>query len=226
LVSVLREKKVCLGVDPFLSPIAMIVTQDFALGGFFSKTIVLGRENLPLKGALVLAPTHRSRWDGIMLTMAAGRRITQRDCRFMVTRSEMKGIQGWFLNRLGCFAIDQDRPSLVSLRYSVDLLVAQQQLVVFPEGRISRNTKPKKLEQGLIRIVQLAYKRGIEINILPIGLGYSDIIPKLGGKAAICFSEPLKISSLGKKAANDFNLILSERMHAAEEAALYAVGRK
>ena len=203
----------------------MVVTQDFALKRFFSKTIVLGKENLPLKGALVLAPTHRSRWDGLMLTMAAGRRVTKRDCRFMVTRSEMKGIQGWFLNRLGCFAIDQDHPSLVSLRYSIDLLITGQQLVVFPEGRISRNSKPRKLEQGLVRIVQLAYKKGIEINILPIGLGYSDVNPKPGGLAAICFSEPLKISSFGKQAAIDFNLTLSEKMRSAEKTALSAVGR-
>tara|TARA_Y100001968_G_scaffold332764_1_gene392155 strand:- start:6842 stop:7456 length:615 start_codon:yes stop_codon:yes gene_type:complete len=203
----------------------MVVTQDLALGQFFSKTIVLGKEFLPLKGPVVLAPTHRSRWDGLMLTMAAGRRVTNRDCRFMVTRSEMKGIQGWFLNRLGCFAIDQERPSLVSLRYSVDLLISGQQLVVFPEGRISRNTKPKKLKQGLVRIVQLAHKKGIEIDVLPIGLGYSDVVPKPGGLAAICFSEPLRISDFGKKAAIDFNLRLSESMHVAEEAALDAVGR-
>ena len=221
-----REKKVCLGVDPLLSPIAMIVTQDLVLKNFFQKTIVLGTEHLPLKGPLVLAPTHRSRWDGLLLTMAAGRRITSRDSRFMVTRSEMKGIQGWFLNRLGCFPIDQNRPSLVSLRYSVDLLISGQQLVVFPEGRISRNSKPNKLEQGLVRLVQLAHKRGVEINVIPIGLGYSEVIPRLGGLAAICFSEPMKISNLGKKAAIDFNIALCEKMHAAEEEALAAVGRK
>ena len=49
-----------------------------------------------------------------MLTMAAGRRITNRDCRYMVTRSEMQGLQGWFLNRLGCFPIDQGTPSIIN----------------------------------------------------------------------------------------------------------------
>ena len=85
----------------------MFATQDFALNNFFRRRIVIGRENLPLNGSVVLAPTHRSRWDALMLTMAAGRRITKRDCRYMVTRSEMRGLQGWFLNRLGCFPIDQ-----------------------------------------------------------------------------------------------------------------------
>ncbi len=221
-----REKKVCLGIDPFLSSLAMGVTQDIALKYFFSSCIVLGGENLPLKGALVLAPTHRSRWDALMLTMAAGRRITNRDCRFMVTRSEMKGIQGWFLNRLGCFSIDQTRPSLISLRYSVDLLLNKEQLVVFPEGRISRIGNTKKLKQGLPRLAQLAYQKGIEVNVLPVGLAYSSVVPKPCGLAAICFSEPLKIKSIGKNAAHEFNSELQKRMHAAEEASLKAVGRK
>ena len=221
-----REKKVCLGVDPLLSPLAMVVTQDIALKCFFRKRIVLGGGNLPLRGALILAPTHRSRWDALMLTMAAGRRVTNRDCRFMVTRSEMKGLQGWFLNRLGCFSIDQKRPSLISLRYSVDLLVNEQQLVVFPSGRISRSGKTRKLKPGLTRLAQLAFRKGIEVNVLPIGLAYSEEIPQPCGVAAICFSQPLKISNIGKKAAGEFNEELSKRMQAAEEAALMAVGRE
>ena len=82
-----REKKICLGVDPFWSQLAMFATQDFALNNFFRRKIVIGGENLPLSGSVVLAPPHRSRWDALMLTMAAGRRITNRDCRYIVTRS-------------------------------------------------------------------------------------------------------------------------------------------
>ena len=101
----------------------MVTTQDMVLNNYFRERIVLGIKNLPLGGAVLLAPTHRARWDGLMLTMAAGRRITGRDCRFMVTRTEMKGVQGWFLERLGCFPVDQLRPSLKSLRFAIDLMV-------------------------------------------------------------------------------------------------------
>ena len=203
----------------------MFATQDFALNNFFKRRIVIGREFLPLSGAVVLAPTHRSRWDALMLTMAAGRRITNRDCRYMVTRSEMKGLQGWFLNRVGCFPIDQGRPSLISLRYAVDLLIARQQLVVFPEGKINRFGEPISLKKGLIRLAQLASKNGLEVNVVPVGLGYSEVIPKLCGSAAICFSKPITIAQLGKDASYDFNIELSKRMYAAEKAALLAVGR-
>ena len=167
----------------------MLATQDIALRSFFKKRIVIGQEYLPLNGPLVLAPTHRARWDALMLTMAAGRRISNRDCRYMVTLSEMTGLQGWFLNRLGCYPIDQIKPSLLSLRYSVDLMAAGEQLVVFPEGRINRKSEPIKIEKGLVRLAQLAYKKGVEVKVLPIGLAYSEVIPKPFGKAAICFQK-------------------------------------
>ena len=120
----------------------MVATQDLALPGYFWKRLVLGGEHLPMKGPVLLAPTHRARWDALMLPMAAGRRISGRDCRFMVTRTEMTGLQGWFLHRLGCFAVDQDKPSLTTLRFALDLLASDQQLVVFPEGRINRDEDP------------------------------------------------------------------------------------
>ncbi len=204
----------------------MLATQDIVLNNFFRKKIVIGRENLPLIGSVVLAPTHRSRWDALMLTKAAGRRITRRDCRYMVTRSEMKGLQGWFLNRLGCFPIDQGRPSLTSLRYAVDLLLSGQQLVVFPEGKINRFSEPIKLKKGLIRLAQLASNKSLDIKIVPVGLAYSDIIPKFCGSAAICFSEPIVITKSFHQSTNEFNLELSKSMRSAEHSALLAVGRR
>jgi len=103
----------------------MVASQDIALRLFFRGVQVLGREHLPLSGPLLLAPTHRARWDALLLPHAAGRRITGRDCRFMVTVDEMRGLQGWFLHRLGCFPVNQARPSMASLRYAVDLLAGR-----------------------------------------------------------------------------------------------------
>ncbi len=214
-----------MGVRPLWGKLAMIATQDIALNIFFKRKIVIGSENLPKEGPVVLAPTHRSRWDALMLTMAAGRRVTKRDCRFMVTLSEMQGLQGWFLNRLGCFPINKKKPSLASLRYSIDLLVAGKQLVVFPEGRINRKKKPIKLEKGLVRLSQLAHSNGVDVQVVPIGLGYSEVIPEFCGNAAICFGEPIKISRVGRTAASDFNSKLIDRMTVAEKKALSAVGR-
>ncbi len=221
-----RETNLCLGVDPFWSPLAMVITQDIVLNNYFRDRIVLGIDNLPLKGAVLLAPTHRSRWDGLMLTMAAGRRVTGRDCRFMVTVTEMKGSQGWFLERLGCFPVDQLRPSLTSLRFAIDLMIDNQQLVVFPEGKINRLGKSIRLKQGLARLAQLAVLKGVDVQVVPVGLGYSDVKPTLFSKAAICFAKPLKVEGTGRDAAIKFNAELASSMDTAEQAALKAVDRE
>ena len=105
------------------------------------------------------------------------------------------------------------------------LLLAGQQLVVFPEGRINRKSKPMKLQKGLVRLSQLAFRQGIDVKVLPIGLGYSEVIPKPFGSAAICFGKPIKISKLGRIAANEFDEKISIGMKKAEESALTAVGR-
>ena len=106
-------------INPLLGFIAMFVTQDIILRFFFSKKkIIRNSFSLPINSSIILAPTHRSRWDGLILTMAMGRRVPKKDCKFMVTKSEMSGIQGWFLKRLGCFSINQLSPTLSALRYS------------------------------------------------------------------------------------------------------------
>jgi 1-acyl-sn-glycerol-3-phosphate acyltransferase len=117
-----RESTLCNGISPWLAPLAILLTEDVALPAFFSGVTVLGRDQLPLQGPVLLAPTHRARWDALLLPYAAGRRVSGRDCRFMVTLDEMVGVQGWFLHRLGCFPVDQGRPTMASLRLAIDLL--------------------------------------------------------------------------------------------------------
>ena len=157
--------------------------------------------------------------------MATGRRVTGRDCRFMVTRTEMKGLQGWFLYRLGCFPVDQGRPTLTTLRYAIDLLGAGQQVVVFPEGRINRTDEPIRLQQGLVRLAQMSTTSGIPVKVVPVGIAYSKAIPSAFSRAAVCFEAPLVAEGTGREAAARMSEQLANRMHTAEQAARQAVGR-
>jgi len=204
---------------------AMLLTQDLALPGFFARVQVRGREHLPQQGAVLLAPTHRARWDALLLPYAAGRRVAGRDCRFMVTVDEMKGVQGWFLHRLGCFAVDQGRPTLASLRFSVELLAAGQQLVVFPEGRIRREDSPIRLHQGLARLALLAASQGVDVPVVPVGIAYGHADPRPGDGAALCFGPPLRAAGQGRQAALAFGADVAAAMESAEQAARIVVGR-
>ena len=213
-------------INPVLGFLAMFITQDIVIRIFFSETIIKKKSFLiPKNSSIILAPTHRSRWDGLVLTKAMGRRITSKDCRFMVTRSEMKGIQGWFLKRLGCFSIDQLSPSLSVLRYAVNLIVKKNQLVVFPEGKINKYGKKLSLKEGLYRLALMASKKTSSIFIIPIGIAYSEVCPKIRGKVSLCFGEPLLVNKNLNLSIKEFNEILNKRMQNAEKNALENVGR-
>ena len=155
----------------------MFVTQNVVIKAFFTEIKIKNKNfSIPKNSSIILAPTHRSRWDGLIITKAMGRRVTSKDCRFMVTNSEMKGIQGWFLKRLGCFSIDQLSPSLSVLRYAVNLIINKNQLVVFPEGKINKYGKKLTLKEGLYRLALMAAKKTNSIFIIPIGIAYILII--------------------------------------------------
>ena len=213
-------------INPVLGFLAMFVTQDIVLRFFFSKKKIINNGfSIPTNSSVILAPTHRSRWDGLILTMAMGRRVTNKDCRFMVTNSEMRGIQGWFLKRLGCFSINQLSPSLSALRYAIDILEKGEQLVVFPEGKINKYGKKLVLKEGLYRLARLATKKTTFINIIPIGIAYSKIPPNFRGEFCLSFGKPIPINDYSNFTIKDFNKFLNEKMTQEEEKALKNVGR-
>ena len=204
----------------------MIFTQDVVLNLFFSKKKIINHGfSIPQNSSIILAPTHRSRWDGLVLTMAMGRRVTNKDCRFMVTKSEMRGIQGWFLKRLGCFSINQSSPSLSALRYAIDLIEKREQLVVFPEGKINKYGKKLVLKEGLYRLARLATKNTTSILIIPIGIAYSKVPPNFRGEFCLSFGKPIPINDYLNFSIKEFNLLLNENMIQQEKKALKNVGR-
>ena len=204
----------------------MFITQDIILNCFFSKKKIINNEfSIPINSSIILAPTHRSRWDGLVLTMAMGRRVTNKDCRFMVTKSEMSGIQGWFLKRLGCFSINQLSPSLSALRYAINLIEKGEQLVVFPEGKINKYGKEIILKEGLYRLARLATKKTESIIIVPIGIAYSEISPEFRGEFCLTFGQPIQMNDYLKLNIKEFNEFLNKKMLKAEKTALKNVGR-
>ncbi len=204
----------------------MFVTQDIILRFFFSKKKIINNGfSIPINSSIILAPTHRSRWDGLLLTMAMGRRVTNKDCRFMVTKSEMKGLQGWFLKRLGCFSINQLSPSLSALKYAIFLIERGEQLVVFPEGKINKYSKKLILKEGLYRLARLATKKTESIFILPIGIAYSKVPPRFRGAFCLSFGQPILMDDYLNLTIKEFNEFLNEKMIKEEKIALKNVGR-
>jgi 1-acyl-sn-glycerol-3-phosphate acyltransferase len=170
-------------VSPRLAAIAYGLNQRYLLPTYFDRIAVTGREHVPQSGAVIFAPTHRSRWDGLLVPYAMGAPGRGRYPRYMVTIDEMQGLQGWFIRCLGGFAVDTRSPGIASLRYGIDLLHQGQPLVIFPEGGQlleNRRAGVNRLHPGLARIAIKASMSQPQcaITIVPMAINYRD--PRMG----------------------------------------------
>ncbi|NET11620.1 MAG: 1-acyl-sn-glycerol-3-phosphate acyltransferase [Okeania sp. SIO1H6] len=165
--------------SPWLTPLTYFVSCCIIVP-FYFKIQIRGQKNIPRTDAIILAPTHRSRWDSLIIAYAAGLFVTNRKLRYMVSEEQTLGFQGWFIRRLGGFPIDRDHPGLSSIRHSVQLLKNQEMLVVFPEGRIyPEEHKIYPIQSGVARIAlqALSSKKEINLKIIPVSILYDHPAP-------------------------------------------------
>ncbi|MDB9524467.1 1-acyl-sn-glycerol-3-phosphate acyltransferase [Oscillatoria sp. CS-180] len=183
--------------SPWLTPLAYFLGEKFVVPSYFRKIHIYGQENLPTSGPLILAPTHRARWDSIVIPYVAGRSVTGRDLHFMVTSDEVQGVQGWFIRRLGGFAVNVRSPSISSLRHGIELLQEEHPLVIYPEGNIFRDNQVHRLKPGLARIALQAEAQTHElgVKILPVSIQYEDPTPNWRNDVKITFGQPLDTAS-------------------------------
>lgn len=187
-------------VSTYLSPWLLALCYPLGYYGvlpfYFNQIDVIGQENLPTSGPVILAPTHRSRWDAIIVPYAAGRWVTGRDLRFMVSVNEIKGVQGWFIDRMGGFGVNPDQPTIATLRYGVEVLQKGETLVMFPEGGIFKDGQIHALKPGMARLALQAEssKPELGIKIVPINIHYSPLTPHWRSDVRVAIGSPLHVA--------------------------------
>ena len=206
-------------ISPWLARILYPVGCYLVLPLFFGKITITGQENIPRQDPVIIAPTHRSRWDALIVPYALGRLASGRDLRFMVSENEVKGVQGWVIRRMGGFPVNTERPQLSSLRHSVKLLKQNQEmLVIFPEGGIYHDREIHSLKRGVALIALQAEtdKFNRRVKILPVGIRYSKPYPSWGTEVKVDIGSPLTVtdyldSSL-RKSSQKLTLALQENL--------------
>jgi 1-acyl-sn-glycerol-3-phosphate acyltransferase len=183
-------------VSSWLAPVAYLLGRHFLLPFFFGRITIMGQENVPQTGPIILAPTHRARWDALLVPYAAIACQTKKDLRFMVTSSECRGLQGWFVRRLGGFPVNPKHPSITTLRHGVDLLQQKKTLVIFPEGGIYRDGEVHPLKSGIARLALNAEssQADLGVKIIPISINYSQPYPNWGTDVTINIGTAIKVA--------------------------------
>ncbi|MFM7472182.1 MAG: lysophospholipid acyltransferase family protein [Nodosilinea sp.] len=181
--------------SPLLTPLAYFLGRRLVIPWYFASVQISGQHHLPQTGPTIIAPTHRARWDSILVPLAVGRPATGRDLRFMVTADEVAGVQGWLIRRLGGFAVNIRRPSIASLRHGIDLLVAGEMLVIYPEGGIYREDQVQPLKPGLARLAIQAEATvaNLGIQVLPVDLYYEETYPSWHSSMQVNIGEAIAV---------------------------------
>ena len=159
---------------------------------------VVGEENVPAKGPVILASNHLSFIDSIFLPLAIDRRIT------FLAKSDYfhgRGLGGWlmknFLLSLGMLPIDRSggKASEASLNTGLRVLAEGGVLGIYPEGTRSPDGKMYRGRTGVARMILEGHVSVVPVvmvdteKVMPIGTK----IPKVR-RIGIVFGEPLDFS--------------------------------
>lgn len=156
---------------------------------------IIGKKNIPRRGAAIIASNHQSFSDSIFLPLAVPRKIT------FLAKSEYftgRGIKGFFTKMffagVGQVPIDRSggRASEAAVFTAVQILNSGKLLGIYPEGTRSPDGRLYRGRTGIVRIALEA-----NVPIIPVALkGTFDIqppgtlIPKIK-RVTITFGEPM-----------------------------------
>ncbi|ACK73694.1 phospholipid/glycerol acyltransferase [Gloeothece citriformis PCC 7424] len=180
-----KETSIRSYINPLLIRLVYPLGCYIVLPSYFGKLEVTGQDNIPTTGPVIVAPTHRSRWDALLTPYAVGRLASGRDLRFMVMATEMQGIQGWLIRQLGGFPVNTERPGAGSLVHTIDLLSRGEMVVIFPQGGIVPEIEVERLKPGVARLALEVetHKPNSGMKILPVNIQYTDL--SLGWKTDV-----------------------------------------
>lgn len=167
------------------------------LGG----STVLGTENVPKTGSVILAPVHFSYLDPMIVGCTSPRAL-----RFMAEDGLFKGLFGKFLRSVGTFPVRRGTSDKAAIQYALDQLIAGNALMIFPEGTRNDGKTLGKIQSGIV-----LFARKSNAQIVPIGIsGPEKMFPKnqkkiKRGHTTIIYGEPFTYKqfedSVGKKQA-------------------------
>ena len=148
----------------------------------FWRMEIIGIENLPQSGGLIIASNHVSYLDPAVLAASLNRKI------YFITKKEVfkNAFVSFILKNLNAISVDRGNADILAFKKAINILGEEKVLGIFPEGTRSSNGELQELKLGTIKI---AMKTGVPI--LPVGIiGTHKIYPR-GIKFPILFKHKI-----------------------------------
>ncbi|HYZ92519.1 MAG TPA: (d)CMP kinase [Actinomycetota bacterium] len=162
-------------INPSAKDFAYAATRGFLSGllrGIFRMQIT-GRENIPARGPLILAPNHRS-----LLDIPVAAATTKRKVWFMAKEELFASkLSARILGRLGAFPVRRGRPDRAPLQRALKLLADGEVVGIFPEGTRRPMARFEELEEGFAYV---ALRSGAPV--VPVAISGTEAVFPPGGK--------------------------------------------
>jgi len=126
----------------------------------FSTWRVIGIDNIPKTGALIIAANHQSNFDPPLLSASIPRKVN-----FLAKSSVFTGnIVNYLLKAYGAHPVNRNSIDLKAYRWATNLLNKGQVIVIFPEG----TRHPKSMQEPKKGAAKLAM--ATNAKIIPVGI--------------------------------------------------------
>ena len=170
-----------------------------------------GSEHLKIEGPVLLAPTHRSNLDSMVLAGVGDRRM-----RALAKESLFKNrVFAWLIAALGAFPVRRGEADRESMRVAVEILESGEQLIVFPEGTRQTGSAVTGVFDGMSF---LASRSGAAI--VPVGIAGTEQSMPSGtrfprrSRVGVVAGEPIRAPEgrMSRRQMSEFSAMVAERL--------------
>ena len=175
---------------------------NFAFGRFYSKVIVLGKENIPAEGPVIFGPNHQNAlMDALLLLKTTPWKLSNT----FIARGDIfkKGFLTKVLRYLKILPAFRMRDGFENLgkndttfEEAREVLETKNALCIMPEGNQGNQRKLQLLVKGIFRIAFPAQEiigDKEDIKLIPVGIDYSDRA-RFGQEVIVNYGSPISVN--------------------------------
>jgi len=160
---------------------------------FLYRPNIIGKENIPKKGAVVVCGNHTHNWDSALLICS-----TKRTIHFLAKDELFKGVGKYFFSGMACIPVNRRQKDHNALKSAIKVLEEDRLIGIFPEGTFNRT------DDIIMPFKYGAVSMACKTNstIVPFSItGKYKLFKR--NSVTICFGKPYKIKTDDLTIANE-----------------------
>ena len=154
---------------------------------------IIGKENIPKEGRVVVCGNHTHNWDSPLLMCS-----TKRTIHFLAKDELFKGIGKYFFKSMACIPVNRRQKDHNALESAIKVLEEDKLIGIFPEGTFNKtNDIVMPFKFGAVSMASKTNSTIVPFSIT----GKYKLFKK--NSVTICFGKPYKINTDDLTKANE-----------------------